>query len=197
MIKKIFSITVASLILLVGATQVQHSYGLTCAGPTIEEEFSKSKWVFLGKFVSEVDAGIFSDNTILNFEVIENYKGKSSPMMKVLNSPTWRHSFSTQESVIFAGPNLYGQPELFLCTNSGKTSDQGISKVREISEILENNPNVPSPRTQIKSGIEPENVLCREDLVLIFKATDYSPVCVKHSTAQKLLERGWTKLGNP
>ena len=55
----------------------------------------------------------------------------------------------------------------------------------------------PSPKLQIKSGVQPEKVKCNEDLVLILKATDNSPVCVKSTTAQKLLERGWTILGNP
>jgi len=197
MIQKIFSISSFLLILLMGTSQIQYSYGLSCAGPSIEEEFSKSQWVFLGKFISETDAGIFSDNTILEFKVIENYKGESNPIKKVLNNPNWRHSFSSEAVIIFAGANMFGMPELFLCTNSGETSGQEISKVRELSEFFEINSIFPSPRAQIKNGIEPGNILCREDLVLIFKATDYSPVCVKHSTAQKLLERVWTKLGNP
>jgi len=132
-IKKIFSISCLSIILLVGISQIPYSYSLSCAGPTIEEEFSKSQWVFLGKFISETDAGIFSDNTILNFEVIEYYKGESSPIMKVLNNPNWRHSFSSEEAIIFAGSDLFGNPELFLCTNSGETADEHISKVRQMS----------------------------------------------------------------
>lgn len=54
----------------------------------------------------------------------------------------------------------------------------------------------PSPKIQIKSGIQPGKVKCNGDLVLIFKTIDKTPVCVKSTTAQKLLERGWTYLGN-
>ena len=54
----------------------------------------------------------------------------------------------------------------------------------------------PSPKLQIKSGVKPENVSCKEDLELIFKTTTGSPACVKPSTAQKLLVRGWTLLGH-
>lgn len=50
------------------------------------------------------------------------------------------------------------------------------------------------PLKQISSGILPENVTCTEGFQLIFKAVDNSPACVKPVTAQKLLERGWTKL---
>jgi len=193
--KSLGIITCLSIILLFGAGHIPYSYGLSCAGPTIEEEFSLSQWVFLGKFISETDVGIFSDNTVLDFKVIENYKGATSPTIKVLNNPGWRHSFSADEVIIFAGADLFGNPELFLCTNSGETSEKWISKVRELSgsEI----DFVLPPRVQINNGVENGDILCREGLVLVFKAVDYSPACVKLSTAQKLLERGWTKLGNP
>jgi len=52
------------------------------------------------------------------------------------------------------------------------------------------------PLKQISSGTLPENVTCTEGLQLIFKARDNSPACVKQSTAQKLLVRGWSILGH-
>ena len=55
----------------------------------------------------------------------------------------------------------------------------------------------PSPKLQTKSGVKAENVVCHDNLVLIFKSTNGSPACVKEATAQKLLIRGWTGLGNP
>lgn len=59
-------------------------------------------------------------------------------------------------------------------------------------------PNYPinvfgSPYKQVSIGIEPENVLCKDGLVLIQKY-DGSPACVKPETVQKLVERGWTTL---
>ena len=56
---------------------------------------------------------------------------------------------------------------------------------------------IPPPRQQLKNNIEPSDITCNPDFVLIFKATDNSPACVKPSTAQKLLERGWSILWNP
>lgn len=50
---------------------------------------------------------------------------------------------------------------------------------------------IPSPKKQIKIGIDPKNVTCNDGLELIFKSTDGSPACVKPRTAQKLIERGW------
>jgi len=50
-----------------------------------------------------------------------------------------------------------------------------------------------SPRAQMKLGTPSDQVQCREGLDLIFKATDDSPACVKPQTAQKLIERGWSR----
>jgi len=36
----------------------------------------------------------------------------------------------------------------------------------------------------------------KNNFELIFKSSDKSPACVKQSTAQKLLVRGWTALGH-
>jgi len=51
---------------------------------------------------------------------------------------------------------------------------------------------IQSPKKQLESGVTPENVICREGLELIFKSSDNSPTCVKSSTAEKLIQRGWT-----
>ena len=49
----------------------------------------------------------------------------------------------------------------------------------------------PSPLKQIRTGTAPENVTCTEGLELIFKPSNGNPACVKPSTAEKLVERGW------
>lgn len=48
-----------------------------------------------------------------------------------------------------------------------------------------------SPLKQFKSGIKAEDVKCKQDLTLIFRAEDNFPACVKPDTASKLVERGW------
>jgi len=50
-----------------------------------------------------------------------------------------------------------------------------------------------SPLKQISSGIDPYSVTCKEDFELVFKSTDNSPACVKPSTAEKLIQRGWAR----
>ncbi|MGY5140552.1 MAG: PEFG-CTERM sorting domain-containing protein [Candidatus Nitrosopumilus sp. Bin_571-38] len=61
------------------------------------------------------------------------------------------------------------------------------------SEILdENNVSSLSPLKQIKEGVEPENIQCNESLELIFKSSG-NPACVKETSIQKLVSRGWTQ----
>ncbi len=51
----------------------------------------------------------------------------------------------------------------------------------------------PSPSEQLTEGIPFEKIKCKENLVLIKKASDESLVCVKPETKEKLIERGWAK----
>ena len=58
-------------------------------------------------------------------------------------------------------------------------------------------PNYPinvfgSPYEQVSIGIEPEDILCKEGLLLLQKY-DGSPACVTEQTKHKLIERGWTE----
>ncbi len=79
--------------------------------------------------------------------------------------------------------------------------------LNETSNILENSLNsftlldelqhslviekISSPKQQLKNNIAPTDISCKIDLVLIFKASDKSPACVKSTSAGKLIERGW------
>ena len=54
-----------------------------------------------------------------------------------------------------------------------------------------------SPLKQISSGIDPHNVMCKEGLELIFKKSNFYPACVKPSSIEKLIERGWASEHNP
>ena len=49
----------------------------------------------------------------------------------------------------------------------------------------------PPPLKQISDGVLPENVTCIEGLVIILKSSNNSPACVKLSSAEKLIQRGW------
>ena len=60
----------------------------------------------------------------------------------------------------------------------------------QISGVTEYSVN-PSPFKQIKNGVSGYDVKCKSGFSLIIKTSDDSPACVKPSTAQKLVERGW------
>ena len=50
---------------------------------------------------------------------------------------------------------------------------------------------IPSPAKQLENNISPKEIICKEGLELIFKNNN-SPACVKPSTAEKLIQHGWT-----
>ena len=52
----------------------------------------------------------------------------------------------------------------------------------------------PFPLKQFQSGIMAKDVICKQNLELIFKSEDDSPACVKSDTSNILIERGWAKL---
>jgi len=47
-----------------------------------------------------------------------------------------------------------------------------------------------SPRHQIAAGIDAQMVECRDGFSLVMKISNEKPICVKESTAEKLIERG-------
>lgn len=48
-----------------------------------------------------------------------------------------------------------------------------------------------APLKQISSGVSASDVVCKEGLELIIKASTGSPACVSLSTSLALVERGW------
>ncbi|HSB57017.1 MAG TPA: hypothetical protein VLD38_04310 [Nitrosopumilaceae archaeon] len=50
-----------------------------------------------------------------------------------------------------------------------------------------------SPLKQFKSGLEVDQIKCRENLLLIGKIKNASPVCVKPDTAVRLIKSGWAR----
>jgi len=60
-----------------------------------------------------------------------------------------------------------------------------------VTLIVSDTKNILPPLKQFKSGILPKDVVCKTGLELVFKAKGNFPICVKPSTATKLVERGW------
>ena len=52
-------------------------------------------------------------------------------------------------------------------------------------------PGLESPLEQFRSGIKIQDIRCQPTFTLIVKSDNSSPACVRPSTAEKLVERGW------
>ncbi|HSB84170.1 MAG TPA: hypothetical protein VLD64_06780 [Nitrosarchaeum sp.] len=52
--------------------------------------------------------------------------------------------------------------------------------------------NILSPLKQIKNGVMSEDVICKQDLKLTFRI-DGQAACVKITSIEKLITRGWTQ----
>lgn len=74
-----------------------------------------------------------------------------------------------------------------------KTIELQINSEKEFTSKIPVEKKEISPRKQVLSGINPQDVICSGGLELIFKSTDNSPACVKPSTAEKLIQRGWAR----
>ncbi len=62
--------------------------------------------------------------------------------------------------------------------------DQFMEKAKEFSMTWL------SPRHQVAAGIEAQMVECNEAFTLVMKTSNATPMCVKETTAEKLIERG-------
>ena len=78
-------------------------------------------------------------------------------------------------------------------TETNATSTNSESAEEDMMETEDEvTPVVLSPLKQIKSGIVPTSVVCKEGLDLIFKLNG-QPACVKTTSVQKLIAWGWTQ----
>lgn len=68
---------------------------------------------------------------------------------------------------------------------SPAVNDDRILKITPIINTL-----LP-PLKQIESGTDAKDIKCNDEYVLLHKKTDSSPACVKPSTVEKLIQRGW------
>ncbi len=77
------------------------------------------------------------------------------------------------------GPNLLVLPYMPIC---------GLADLEESSyhRLL-------APLQQLRSGISTDEIKCKKGLYLTFKSSNGSPTCVKESTLERLVQRGWAE----
>lgn len=54
-----------------------------------------------------------------------------------------------------------------------------------------------SPNLQMRYSLDPHDVVCRSNFELIFKKTNFQPSCVKPTSVERLIERGWASGHDP
>lgn len=69
------------------------------------------------------------------------------------------------------------------------TTDMGDQNMKD--QMMEK--EILPPLKQIQSGVAASDVVCKEGLELIFKASNGNPTCVSPTTATKLVAKGWAK----
>jgi hypothetical protein len=113
-------------------------------------------------------------------------------------APSTSHSEWQIPQTVFYN-ELPGKYTLSLITNNTETLSFEFM-VKQIVETQENDEkgliSIKSPLKQITDGKSPRDVICKEDMHLVFKNTNNTPACVKSKTVDKLIQRGWAKL-NP
>lgn len=57
--------------------------------------------------------------------------------------------------------------------------------------------SIASPLQQLKSGTDPHEIQCGEGMKLVFKASNFRPACIKESSHDVLLQRGWVSAHDP
>jgi len=57
--------------------------------------------------------------------------------------------------------------------------------------------SIASPLQQLKSGTDPHEIQCGEGMKLVFKASNFRPSCIKESSHDVLLQRGWVSAHDP
>lgn len=124
-------------------------------------------------------------------------------------SPSTSHSEWQIPQTAFYN-ELPGRYKIVLITNNTETSvyEFIVKQITEYNEnsfainstknIFENNiqklsESITAPLKQIANGISPNGVLCNEGLKLVFKSINNYPACVKSTTMEKLIERGWAR----
>ena len=88
--------------------------------------------------------------------------------------------------------SAYAQYGTYPTPKTGKMTDTSENKPMEKNMSSHKVP----PIKQIQSGVSPQDIQCNDNLTLIFKPSNKNPVCVKQSTMETLVGRGWLTLDN-
>ena len=171
------------------------AYGLSCAEPNTIKTIEFSDAVFSGTAISKEYLEPPDEQhleAITSFSISEMFKGSHQDTVKIFsNEMFWGYNFTVGEKyVVFASAHesndsLYLTPPLCEPVYTGLKSN--IDLIQKVSKGF-----ILPPIKQLKLMSPNYEIQCNESLELITK-NNGSPACVKPSTAEKLIERGWVQ----
>lgn len=175
----------------------------------LKEHYERSSIVFYGKIIDSLpenlamrfDNGAFSHPANdIKFQVIKAYKGNIEKNVELYSRELPPcGNLNVKEMIIFANENhltnkyLYADNKIVNPDYTVSYSFCIISPSDNVFYTIEKlwKESLP-PLQQIKNGIKPQDVICKEGLQLIFKDRN-SPACVNSQTVFLLLsQRSWS-----
>ena len=184
------------------------AYACSCMIPeSPRDSLQKSDAVFSGKVVEIKEENpsyplISSmDPVWVSFEVDKVWKGPRDPItiQTPQSSASCGYSFEKGESYLVYAYQNGNTLEVSLCSRTTLVSNAaedleelGKPKYNKDTQEFSHSETILPPLKQIQGGISLEDILCTNDKVLIYKNNnDNTPACVKPSSVDKLIERGW------
>jgi len=185
-------------LVLFGIIGVQESFASTERGPDYRIMLTDAE----GNLLSSVTIGIGKESFFeFRSQGFDNQGNPLEATISVVCGPNNVVLYNETKLLTISSPRII--IDSFIPAFSGhytlRMMAEEIQPISTVFTILGNSENHCdsefiknlSPLKQIKHGIESTGISCKEGLVLIFKSTDNSPACVKPSTAERLIERGW------
>ena len=184
------------------------AHACSCIAPEDpKKEREKFQVVFSGTvtYVEETNPSesLFSgvDPVLVTFDVERIWKGledKNSNVTITTSASSASCGFYFQENVeyvVYAYQHeADNQIQVSLCsrTNTIENAQEDLNELGEGIRVNANENNITlPPLKQYKIVLDIHKIECKSYLTLIFKDNSGNPACVKPSSVEKLLERGW------
>ena len=192
--KFLISGVLTSLMLLTSlnlSANLNTAYGLSCEYTPFDEAFKKTPLIFSGNVTSIEQSNESKRMLTVNFEVIEVFKGNpaSGVILTTFEDSVWGIHFEEGRDYVVYAEFLDGVLSIDpLCGPTSELTAEIVDKLRQrsIAEF-----SLLSLKQQLDEGIHIDEIKCKVEHVLMFKVTTDNPACVKPSTADQLIERGW------